>query len=196
MKNVDEIRNYAKAAMSEKRFRHTENVAREAKHLAQRWGADSDAAYLAGLIHDIAKEVPFNDAIRMLENFGYIPDSTERVNTALLHGPLAAYIAREKFGIEDREILDAVRFHTTGRSDMSLLEKIIYVADFIEEDRTYPEAEVVRKLAYENIDKAVLRQADMVIRFIIDCGKVLHTDTVKTRNSFLIKIKGDRINES
>ncbi len=189
MKTVDEIRDYAKSVMSEKRFRHTENVAREARSLAEHWNVDGDSAYLAGLIHDIAKEIPYSDAIKMLEGFGYIPDDTERVNGALLHGPLAAYIARDEFGIGNEEILNAVRFHTTGRSDMSMLEKIIYVADFIEEGRTYPEADVIRKIAYEDIDKAVLCQADMVIKFIIDCGKVLHTDTVTTRNSFLMKNK-------
>lgn len=189
MKTVYEIRDYAKSVMSERRFRHTENVAREAKRLAEYWNADGETAYLAGLIHDIAKEIPYNEAIKMLESFGYIPDNTERENGALLHGPLAAYIARDEFGIENEEIFNAVKFHTTGRSDMSLLEKIIYVADFIEEGRTYPEAEIIRKIAYEDIDKAVLCQADMVIKFIIDCGKVLHTDTVITRNSFLMKSK-------
>ncbi len=189
MRTVDEIRDYAKSVMSESRFKHTENVAREARRLAEYWNVDGDSAYLAGLIHDIAKEIPYNQAIKMLESFGYIPDDTERENGSLLHGPLAAYIARDKFGIKEEEILNAVRFHTTGRSDMDMLEKIIYVADFIEEGRIYPEADIVRKIAYEDIDKAVLCQADIVIKFIIDCGKVLHTDTVTTRNSFLMKSK-------
>ncbi len=189
MQKADEIKKYAKTVLSEKRFAHTVNVAEEAKRLATVWGADSDRAYLAGIIHDIEKEIPKSQALGILAEYGYIPDETEKQNPELLHGKLAAYIARDKFGIDDDEVLSAVAYHTTGRPGMSLLEKIIYVADFTEPARTYPEADGIRELADNNIDKAVLYQADMVIKFIIEKGRPLHIDTVNTRNYFLLKLK-------
>lgn len=189
MQKADRIKEYAKTVLSEKRFAHTVNVAEEAKRLAAVWGTDLDRAYLAGIIHDIAKEVPKSRALADLIEYGYTPDETEKQNPELLHGKLAAYIAREKFGINDEEVLSAVAYHTTGRQEMSLLEKIIYVADFTEPGRTYPEADKIRKLADKNIDEAVLYQADMVIKFIIDKGRPLHIDTVNTRNYFLLKLK-------
>lgn len=189
MQKADVIKEYAKTVLSEKRFVHTVNVAEEAKRLANLWGADKDCAYLAGVIHDIAKEVPKCRALGALAEYGYKPDETEKQNPGLLHGKLAAYIARDRFGVDDEDVLSAVAYHTTGRPEMSLLEKIIYVADFTEPGRQYPEAGEIRKLADQDLDKAVLCQADMVIKFIIDSGRVLHTDTVNTRNYFLLKLK-------
>ncbi len=195
MQKADKIKEYAKTVLSEKRFVHTVNVAEEAKRLAAVWGADLDGAYLAGVIHDIAKEIPKSQVFDTLAEYGYTPDETEKQNPELLHGKLAAYIAKEKFGIDDEDILSAVAYHTTGRPEMSLLEKIIYVADFTEPGRVYPEANEIRELADKNIDKAVLCQADMVIKFIIDRGRPLHIDTVNTRNYFLLKLKEELKNE-
>ena len=189
MQKADVIKEYTKNVLSEKRFVHTVNVAEEAKRLAAVWGEDTERAYLAGIIHDIAKEVSESKALNALAEYGYNPDETERQNPELLHGKLAAYIAKDKFGIDDAGVLSAVTYHTTGRPEMSLLEKIIYVADFTEPGRIYPEAEKIRNLAEQNIDKAVLCQADMVIKFIIDKGRPLHIDTVNTRNYFLLKLK-------
>ncbi len=189
MQKADRIKEYAKTVLSEKRFAHTVNVAEEARRIAVLWGADADKAYLAGIIHDIAKEVPKSQALEALTRYGYNPDETERLNPELLHGKLAAYIAKDKFGIDDEEVLSAVAYHTTGRPAMSLLEKIIYVADFTEPGRCYPEADEIRRLADQNLDKAVLYQADMVIKFIVDKGRPLHVDTVNTRNYFLMKLK-------
>ncbi len=184
---IEKIREYAKSVLSEKRFVHTVNVAEEAKRLARIWGADCEAAYLAGMAHDIAKEIPFAEAFAMLKAYGYNPDPDEEKSPSLLHAPLAAYIAEDKFGVKRREVLDAIRYHTTGRCDMTLLEKIIYVADFTEPGRKYPQAKEVRDIADENLERAVLVQADAVIKFIIDRGDVLHNDTVKMRNYYLTK---------
>ncbi len=189
MHSVEEIKEYAKQILSEKRFAHTVSVADEAKRLALIWGADADNAYLAGIAHDIAKEIPRDEALRLLDEFGYASDETERMNTALLHGPLAAYIVKKEFDIDNSEILEAIRFHTTGRPDMSLMEKIIFIADFTEPLRRYPQAEEVRKLAERDLDSAVLCQTEYVIKFIIDSGRVLHHSTVDTRNYYLLKIK-------
>ena len=186
---IEEIRKYAKSVLSEKRFVHTVNVAEEAKRLARIWGADCEAAYLAGMAHDIAKEIPFDDVFTMLEGYGYVMDACEEESPAILHAPLGAYILEDKFEIKNCEILNAIRYHTTGRCDMTLLEKIIYIADFTEPGRKYPQAKMVREISEENLEKAVLVQADEVIKFVIERGNTLHNSTVKMRNYYLTKIK-------
>ena len=115
MQKADNIKEYAKTVLSKKRFVHTVNVAEEAKRLAAIWGEDKTRAYLAGIIHDIAKEVPDKQALDKLTEYGYSPDETEKQNPELLHGKLAAYMAQDKFGVDDKEVLSAVAYHTTGQ---------------------------------------------------------------------------------
>jgi predicted HD superfamily hydrolase involved in NAD metabolism len=196
MQSIDEITNYLKANLSEKRFRHIIGVAETARALAQKWGADADKAFLAGLVHDCAKEIPVNKAVERLTASGYSPDEVELRSPALLHAPLGAVVAREVFGISDKEVLNAVTFHTTGRPEMSLLEKIIYVADFTEPGRTYPEAGEIRQLSYIDINRAVLKETDMVIKFTVDRGRAIHPATVITRNYYLKLINEENKNEN
>jgi len=196
MQSIDEITNYLKANLSEKRFRHIIGVAETARALAQKWGADADKAFLAGLVHDCAKEIPVNKSVERLTASGYSPDEVELRSPALLHAPLGAVVAREVFGISDKEVLNAVTFHTTGRPEMSLLEKIIYVADFTEPGRTYPEAGEIRQLSYIDINRAVLKETDMVIKFTVDRGRAIHPATVITRNYYLKLINEENKNEN
>lgn len=194
MYTIEEITKALKRVLSEKRFNHTIGVAETARSLAERWGVDPDSAYLAGLVHDCAKELPEGRMVKMLEGHGYICDELERSSPNILHAPLGSILARKLYGVEDREILDAVRYHTTGRPQMSLMEKIIYVADFIEPGRKYKESQAVRDLAYTDIDKAVLKETDIVIKYIIEKGGVIHTQSVLTRNSFLARMKKEEAN--
>ncbi len=196
MQTIDEIINYLKDNLTEKRFAHTMGVAETAQSLAKMWGADSSLAYLAGLVHDCAKEVPHSTAIAKLTENGYALDGTEEQFTMLIHAPCGAVLAKEIFGIENTDVLNAVRYHTVGRPEMTLLEKIIFVADFIEPNRSFKEAETLRKLAFENLDKAVLEETNMVIRLNIDRGKPIHPDTVVTRNYYLKLTKEGTKNEA
>lgn len=188
MLEIEEIKSRVRARLSEKRFAHTMGVADEAKRLAAKWGIDEDSAYLAGLVHDYAKEIPVSQAIEMLDSFGFHINEDLAQCPALLHGPLAAHLAERDFGIQDKDILNAVAYHTTGRCNMSILEKIIYLADFIEPHRSFEGVETVRKLAYEDLNRAVLCEADMVIVFNIEKNVFLHSDTIKARNWLLSQI--------
>lgn len=196
MQSIDEIKNWLKENLSEVRFQHTIGVAETARLLGKKWGVDEDRAFLAGLIHDCAKEVLRSDAIALLKESGYNPDDVELLAPALLHAPLGRVFAKNIFGIQDEEVLMAVRYHTTGRAGMSLLEKIIYVADFVEPNRKISEADELRSLAYENLDMAALKAADISILYTIKKGGALHTDTVLARNYFLKKTKEGKINET
>lgn len=183
--DTDEIRKILEEKMSVKRMKHMQNVADEAKSLAQKWGANPDSAYLAGLVHDCAKELDAETTKELLRSFGFgITPELEKC-PALLHGPLGAYLARRDFGIDDPDILNAVYYHTTGRADMSTLEKIIYIADFIEPSRSFRDVELVRGIAYEDLDAAVLCEAEMLIVFTLMKGKYLHPASLATRNGFL-----------
>lgn len=191
MTDIDEIRTRVAARLSEARFRHTFGVAEEAVRLAEKWGADEKAAYAAGLIHDYAKELPREEAMRIAEKTGVLPDRGLLAYPALLHGPIAAYMAEREFGVTDPDILNAVMYHTTGRCGMSKLEKIIYLADFIEPNRSFDGVNEIRALAYESLNRAVLEETDMVIKFIIDRKNPLYMGMVVARNEMLEQVKGE-----
>ncbi len=194
MTEIEKIRECVEKRLSPKRFMHTVGVANEAVKLAKRWNESEESAYVAGLIHDYAKEMAIKD---MAEKLKEIEISLEYMHDcpALIHGPLAAHMAKTEFGVKNEDILNAICYHTSGRRNMSRLEKIIYLADFIEPNRSFDGVEIVRKLAYENLDKAVLCEADMTIEFVLKRNQVLHMDTVEMRNELLIKIKEETENE-
>ena len=185
MQKFENIKSFVQGVMSEKRFAHTMGVAEEARRLAEIWGVNPEKAYLAGLIHDVAKELPFSEAKKMIEDSELLGENDSFPDSVSFHGFMAVHIAKTKLNITDEDVLNAARYHTTGRVGMSLLEKIIYVADFTEQGRPYPEAKEVREISENNLDAAVLREADHVIKFIIDSGRILCTTTVEVRNSFL-----------
>lgn len=196
MQTIDEITKWLKENLSEKRFNHTIGVANTAKSLAEKWNANSEKAFLAGLVHDCAKEISVNETISRLEGAGYNLTQVDKQAAGILHAPLGAVLAKELFGIDDSELLDAIRYHTTGRANMTLLEKIIYVADFTEPNRLYKESDEVRLLAENSLDKAALKETDIVIKFTIDKGNVIHPDTIYTRNYLLNLINEVSLNEN
>ncbi len=196
MQSIDEITSYLKTNLSEKRFLHTLGVAETAEALAKRWGADCSKAFLAGLVHDCAKELPFEKTLNLLEKSGHRITWLEKSASGILHAPLGAILAKSLFGIDDESVLNAVKYHTTGRENMTVLEKIVYIADFIEPGREYSESSELRKLAEVDLDRAALRETDFVIKFTIDKGRTLHPDTVSTRNYLLKVIKEGKQDES
>ena len=167
--------------IDEYRLEHSVNVSKCAAQLAGHYGADVEKAELTGLIHDCAKNLPLDKALELGEKYGYEPDMITRMNPILIHAPLGAYLARELFDIDDPEILDAIAWHTTGRKNMTLLEKIICLADFIEEGRSYNGVEDIRKLAFVDINRALLAGFDYPLKHC-NKGKFLHPMTIEARN--------------
>ena len=126
MFDKEKISKYLKENLSEKRYRHSLGVADEAVKLAERYHSDKEKAYISGLVHDCAKEIPADEARELLtEKYGIMLDSVTKNTPKLLHGPLGACMAQNDFGICDAEILDAIKFHTTAKADMSILTKIL-----------------------------------------------------------------------
>ncbi len=191
MMEESKIKKYLKNALSEKRFKHSLGVAEEAERLADKYGADKKKAYLAGLVHDVAKEIDTDSARNMLKDrFGIRVDPVTYNVPKLLHAPLGACLAQTEFGIFDAEILDAVKYHTTAKADMSLLTKIIYMADYIEPNRDFEGVEELRKQAYQDLDEAIITGLDYTISELLSDGKMFHPDTVHARNYLILqKIK-------
>ncbi len=155
---IEKISKKLKKELDEDRYRHTQGVMYTSAALAMRYDVDMRKALLAGLLHDCAKCIPGNKKIEMCEKYNLDITDIERKNPSLLHAKLGAYLAKDKYDIGDEEILIAIQSHTTGRPDMNLLEKIIYIADYIEPGRReLPNMAEVRHLAFENIDECLYR---------------------------------------
>lgn len=188
MLELEKINEVLMQTLSERRYQHSLGVAEMAEKLAAKYGADKEKAFLAGLIHDCAKEIPPEEAVTMLrESFHITPDAMSLQAPRLLHGVLGACIAQSRFGIYEPEILDAVRYHTTGKAKMNLLSKIIYIADYIEPNRAYRDVEYLRDLTFQNLEEAMLFAVDFTVRDLVEKGKTIHPDTIHLRNDLLVQ---------
>lgn len=154
------------------RFDHTLGVAYTAANMAFVYSADVDKALIAGMLHDCAKCLNFEDQIKICEKNNIEISDVERRNHSLIHAKAGMYLARAKYDVYDTEILNAIRWHTTGREDMSLLEKIIYIADFIEPNRKKLEGmDDIRKEAYTDIDKCLAHILHDSVIYLKTIGK-------------------------
>lgn len=187
MNDYTEIKTELKKSLKPERYEHTLYTQKEAIKLAQRYNIDKEKASLSALLHDCAKNIDPKEAIKLINDFGYEADEIMLNNHALLHGLAGSILAKEKYGITDPQMLNAIRYHTTGRENMTALEKIIFLADVIEESRNYEGVEEIRKLAYEDLDKAMILSLSRTVILIANQGKLLHLDTVKARNYLLMQ---------
>ena len=194
MLDLNLIMVHLKNSISSKRYIHSINVSTIATKLAEHYGCDTVKAGIAGLVHDCAKELDMPLLMNCLAEESIAADDLTISVNELLHGPAAVYICRKVFGINDEEILSAVRYHTTGRENMSLLEKIIYLSDFIEPGRCFEGVEELRGLAFNDLNKALLRAFDSSIQYIISKNGLIHVDTVLSRNYVLNELQ--RVNEN
>lgn len=168
--------------LSDYRATHSLNVAKAAVQLAEKYGADVRQAEIAGLLHDCTKEISPKEQLQLLEQFDIIITAAERCAHKLLHAVTGPIVARTQFGVTDEEVLSAIRYHTTGKAGMTLLEKIIYVADFISEERSFPGVEALRVTAFENLDDAVFAGLAFTLQDLTAKGKPVHPDTVAAYN--------------
>jgi len=161
--------------LSDKRYIHTLGVAETAVKLAQAHGADVGAAHVAALLHDMAKEIPAAEKLRLCERYGLKPDGIMKKQPDLVHGALGAEIARKKYGVKDKDVLNAISFHTTGRPGMSVLEKIVFLADAVEPNRPgYGEVPGLREQAFADIDTAVITSLESTMNYTAARGKAVH----------------------
>lgn len=182
---MDSIYNYIERHSSEGRKEHIQGVVDTADVLAQRFGADRAKAKLAALCHDLFRGIK-DEALNVYVNQLGLPKRYLN-NGNLAHGKIAAAMMTREFGIDDEDVLNAVRYHTTGRAGMSLLEKVIFLADSIEPGRSYPGVDEIRKIAETDLDQACLMCLERTIDYINKKGFFLDSDTLDARDWFLKK---------
>lgn len=170
------------------RWEHTLRVADTAVRLAKRENIDPDRAEIAAILHDYCKFWPEEDLILWIEKC-HLPPDLLSYNKELWHAPVGAEVARKELGIDDEDILNAIRYHTSGRPGMSKLEKIIFLADYIEPGRRFPGVDQVRELSENDLDQAVLQALNNTIIFLIERGQKVYPLTLLARNDMLDQTK-------
>lgn len=174
--------------MPAKRWEHTLGVMETAASLANLYGADAKKADLAAILHDYVKYWPVEKMREIIVEQGF-PEQLLYYGKELWHAPVGAFIVSREFGIDDEEVLDAIRYHTSGREQMALLDKVVCLADYIEPGRDFSGVNHLRDLAKHSLEEALVAGFDSTIQFLIQQGKKIYPLTVHARNSLLDELK-------
>jgi predicted HD superfamily hydrolase involved in NAD metabolism len=177
-----------KEQLTEHRYQHTIGVMETAIILAKRFGADEKKAETAAIFHDYAKFRPKEEMKEIITTQG-LPQNLLEYNSELWHAPTGAYLVEKEVGITDREVLDAIRYHTSGRVGMTLLEKVIYLADYMEPGRHFPGVEEVRELSQDNLQRALVKSVQNTIIFLLKKNQKVYPDTFYTYNDLVNKLE-------
>ncbi len=187
---ITKIKEKLKGALKESRYSHTLGVVETALSLAKHYGVSVDKAVFAAYLHDSAKNLSDDELFASAEKYDIKLSDEDKKVVPILHSYVGKFVAMEEYGIKDEEVLDAIYYHTTGKENMSLLCKIIFIADMTEPGRKdFAGLSEIRALMYEDIDKALLKAFDSTIRYNIEKGALLHLGTLKARNFILAKGK-------
>jgi len=186
--DLDLIKISLKKILGEERLEHSVNTSKVARKLAIKYDCDADKAEVAGLLHDCAKDLDYKTLEKMVFEYNIELDEIIRKIPKLLHPLVGAVIAKKEFNIQDAVILKAIKAHSTGAAQMSLLDKIIYLSDKIEPLRNMNGVEEVRKMAEINLDKAVLMALDMGLLYLISKDLLIHPISIEARNNILSKV--------
>ncbi|MCI8912986.1 MAG: nicotinate (nicotinamide) nucleotide adenylyltransferase [Lawsonibacter sp.] len=179
--DIPELRACSYSMVLEKRVRHIRGTEEEAVRLAERWGADPEYARRAGILHDCTKYLGQEEQLALCKTYGVELDELEQSAIKLLHSKTGACIARHVFGEPD-EVFHAIYWHTTAKADMTTLEKILYVADYMEPNRSFDGVERLRELAYQNLDSALLLGVETTIQEMKDRSLPVHQNTLRAQN--------------
>ena len=182
----DELLKKVQLQMSKKRFEHVLGVEKVAVELAQRYGASIEAASIAALVHDYAKERNPQEMHDLIISASLDLDLLQ-YGSEIWHGPVGAILAKKELHIQNEEILDAIRYHTVGSAKMSLLEQIIYVADYIEPGRTFPGVDEARALAISNLVEAVAFETERTLQYLITNKRKIYPKAIDTYNAWVVK---------
>lgn len=184
-KQREEYHALLKSRLSEYRYIHSVNVAVEAVELAKLYGADVEKAELAGLLHDIMKEAPKEEQLRYLRMFAE-PDAVMLASKKVWHSHAGAQYCEEELGICDKDVLNAIRYHTSARSGMSLLEKIVYVADYTGAERDYDDVDIMRSYSRCSLEKAMSYALAYTIKSLAKKCAPIHPDTLAAYNDLIV----------
>ena len=176
-----------KGLLGPSRFKHSLMVRDKVLHLSKFHKVNMKKASIAGLLHDVSRFMDRRGLLKFAEKIRLVIDPTSRAEPKLLHAPISAYIARTKFGIKDRQILKAISSHTLGRKNMTILEKIVYVADHVEEGRSHAGVKNARRLAESDIDQAIVAISSSMIKYLLGNNLPIHRMAFEVRDYYLKK---------
>ena len=185
MYDIKEYTSIIRQRLSDYRFYHSLCVSESAAMLAQRYSADVEKARVAGILHDAMKESSAEEQLEVIEKAGMTITPLEKSQNKFYHQISGAAFAKAVLNIDDAEILDAIRYHTTGRADMTLMDEIIYLADFISADRDYDDVDVMRSKVDEGKEQGLLYATAYTIKSVAEKGNIIHPDTVNAYNWIL-----------
>lgn len=180
--SISQLRPVALSYLKHKRIPHVLGTEQEAIRLAERYGADVEKARVAALLHDCTKKLDMESQLALCDHYGIQLDELEQVSLKLLHSKTGAALARDVFGV-DEEIYNAIWWHTTGHANMTLLEKIIYLADYIEPSRDFQGVDKLRSVCYKDLNEGLLLGLEMTIREMTDMGNPVHRATLEARDA-------------
>lgn len=186
----EELLRKVQSNMSDKRYQHCLRVERKILELAKLYGIDETAASFVGLAHDYAKEIPVEEQQALAKKIR-LPEMYQHEGSEILHGPIGAYLISKLCGVKDEALLDAIREHTIGGLQMSLLSKCLFVADAIEDGRDYPGVDVAREIATKNIDDAVFYLLKHTIEFLLEKEVPIFVRTIEVYNHCLQQRRGE-----
>lgn len=189
MLSIEEMKIYLKNNLKENRYMHTLGVVDTAKKLAKLNGISEENAEIAGLAHDVAKNLSEDKIKEMMQENNIVLSEVEESNPNLWHSIIGPIEAKNKLGIEDEEILDAIRWHTTGKINMPILTKIIYIADMIEPNREFEGVESLREITFRNLDEGVYYGLNSSIEILLERNLLIDENTIRARNYFLFYLK-------
>lgn len=189
--NVNGYKEIIKPLMGEYRYIHSVNVSEEAVKLAKFYGADREKAAIAGILHDITKEFSKNEQLQIMLDGGIILDNVQQNAPKLWHSISGSIYVKNILGIMDEDILNAIRFHTTGRAGMSLLEKVIYIADYTSKERDYNGVKTMRKKSLKSIESAMLYSYQFSFGDLTKRKLAIHPDQLECYNEIVLNLKGN-----
>ena len=175
--------------MGDYRYTHSCNVAQEAVALAELYGCDIKKAYLAGILHDITKEIPHEEQLQIMRDGGIILDGVQQNAPKLWHSVSGSVYVQTHLGIGDSDVINAIRYHTTGRKGMSLLEKIIYTADYTSAERSYPGADIMREKSRQSLEDAMLFSCQYTLQKLSEQAAAIHPDQLDCYNELVLNIE-------
>lgn len=171
--------------LTPKRYEHSIAVMKRAMELAKRYGVDTEKAKLAGLLHDVMKDEDKRNLLQFIQDSDILLSVAEKNGPPLWHAIGGFLYVRDVLKIEDADVLNAIRYHTTGRANMSPLERIVYLADLTSADRDYPDVEETRKRSEQSLDIGMLYSINFLICDLVKKGNMLHQDTVDCYNELI-----------
>ena len=188
--NLDDYKNIIREKMGKKRYKHSVSVSEWAVKLALKHGADEKKAAVAGILHDITKEMPEEEQLKLISDSGLKLSLLESKSNKLWHSISGSIYVQKVLKIDDEEIINAIKYHTTAKENMTLLEKIIFIADFLSDDRKWENTDYFRSLALENLDEALIYGLKITIDGLLKRDRLIADNTFKAYNyANLIKNK-------